>query len=292
MLYKLTLIHIDMGEVWFDDFKIFMSKIFAPVRVLRIKFNMGSDYLEADNWEQLIKIRIPYLRTFDCEYHEEYVMDYEDDYFHTIINRFTSPFWVKHQWFFEFGINLDEENLHCSIHPYRNIWLDIYKHSEIATYFNRSISYNFHQEDTNNSSIQLNPIIQLCINSDSFDEQHQLFMNRFTSSFLAVQFTRLKINCEDIPIGIFVRTMNLLPNLDSLEVSSLPHIQSDWLFDNYGDMHQFSTPIYNKITNLNLKKIIYIEQDMGVLEMNQRPHPEHPVIDKKAALTKMLIGNE
>jgi hypothetical protein len=85
-------------------------------------------------------------------------------------------------------------------------------------------------------------------------------MNKFTSTFLAVQFTRLKINYKDIPIEIFVRIMHLLPNLDSLEVLSLPDIQSDWLFDKYGDMHQFSTSIHNKIINVNLNKIINIEQ--------------------------------
>jgi len=211
---------------------------------------------------------MPHLRTFNYEYHEGDVTDDENDPFHTKINRFTSSFWIKHQWFFEFGINMDEETLQCSINPYRyilfriystqiyfllrNIWLEIYKHSEIATYFNR--------EDTNNSSLYLFPIIQLCINSDSFDEQDQVFMNKFTSTFLAVQFTRLKINCKDIPIGIFVRIMHLLPDLDSLAVLSLPHIQSDWVFDNYVDMHQFATPIDNKIINVNLEKIINIEQ--------------------------------
>jgi len=98
------------------------------------------------------------------------------------------------------------------------------------------------------------------MNSNSFDEQHRLFMNKFQSTFVAVQFTRLKINCKDIPIGIFIRMIHLLPNLDSLEVLSLPNIQSNWLSNNYGSMHQFSTPIDNKITNVNLKKIINIEQ--------------------------------
>jgi hypothetical protein len=126
MLYKLTHIHFDMYEAWFDDFEIFMSKLFGSVQVLRIKFHTGSDYLDADSWEQLIKRRIPYLRTFNYEYHEGDVTDYEDDHFHRKINRFTSPFWIKHQWFFEFGINMDEETLQCSINPYRYILFRIY----------------------------------------------------------------------------------------------------------------------------------------------------------------------
>ena len=57
-----------------------------------------------------------------------------------------------------------------------------------------------------------------------------------------------------------MKLIHLLPNLDSLEVLSLPHIQSDWVFDNYVDMHHFSTPIDNKIINVNLNKIINVEQ--------------------------------
>ncbi|CAF3763264.1 unnamed protein product [Rotaria sp. Silwood1] len=214
MLYKLVHIQFDMYEAWFDDFKIFMSKLCAPIQVLRIKYHIGSDYLEADEWEHLIKMRLPYLRTFDYEYHEDYVTAYEDNHFHTKINRFTSSFWIKHQWFFEFGINMDEEILVCSIHPY----------------------------------------------SDSSHDEHQLFINTLKPTFLAVQFTRLKIDCKHIPIGIFIKIMHLFPHLDSLEVLSLPNIQPDWVFDNYVDMHQFATPIDNKIVNVNLNKIIYIEQ--------------------------------
>ncbi|CAF4992890.1 unnamed protein product [Rotaria sp. Silwood1] len=248
-----------MYEAWFDDFVIFMSKLFAPVHVLRIKYHTGSDYLDPNDWEQLIKIRIPYLLTFDYEYHDKDITDYADDDFHTKINRFTSQFWIKHQWFFEFGINIDEESFHCSIHPYRNIWLDIYKHSEIAKYFNKNLSYNIHQEHTNNSSLDLLPIIQLCINSSSFDEQDQLFMNKFKSTFLSVPFTRLKISCEAIPIGMFVRIIHLLSNLDSLKVSSLSCIESDWLVKSDGET-SFSTSINSKITNVNLDEMINLEQ--------------------------------
>ena len=118
-LYKLTYIDIDMYEAWFDDFQNFMLKLVAPVQILRIKYHTGSDYLDANDWEELIKKRLPYLRAFHYEYHDDYVTDHEDDNFHKKINRFTSPFWIKHQWCFQFGINIDDESLHCSIHPYR-----------------------------------------------------------------------------------------------------------------------------------------------------------------------------
>jgi len=67
-----------MYEAWFDEFVIFMSKLSGPIDVLRIKYHTSSDYLDANDWEHLIKLRLPYLRTFDYEYHV----------------------WIKHQWFF------------------------------------------------------------------------------------------------------------------------------------------------------------------------------------------------
>lgn len=137
------------------------------------------------------------------------------------------------------------------------MWFDIYKHLEIAAFFN---NHHSHQANINNSSLLLFPVIQICINSDSFDKEHEEFMDSFRSTFITVQFTRLKINCRDIPIEKFLRILHLLPNLDSLEVLALPHIQSNWLFDNHEKMHQFSTSINNKIINVNLNKIINIEQ--------------------------------
>ncbi len=145
------------------------------------------------------------------------------------------------------------------------MWLDIYKHSEIATFFNRNIGYNFTQnvmsnrQNTGNSATQFLPFIQLSINRISPYESHQTFIDMFKSTFVAVQFTHLNINCKDISIGMLVNIIHLLPNLDSLKISSLPSIQSGWLFDG-GLKNLYLTSINNKITKVNLEKMIHIEQ--------------------------------
>ncbi len=69
----------------------------------------------------------------------------------------------------------------------------------------------------------------------------------------------MSINCKDIPIGLLFRIIQLLPNLDSLKVSSLPLIQSGWLFDDEGEI-RYLTSINNKITKVNLEKTTDIEQ--------------------------------
>ncbi|CAF4118379.1 unnamed protein product [Rotaria sordida] len=155
---------------------------------------------------------------------------------------------------------MDQENVNGSIHPYRNIWIDIYKHPEIVTYFN---------QNTENSSIQLIKTIQLSINGNSSDEKNQLFIDKFKSIFSTIYFTRLNINCKNISIEQFVEIIHLLPNLDSLKVSYLPTIQLDWLFDNDGETC-FTTSIKNKITKVNLVKMIDIEQIHLLLYLYRR----------------------
>ena len=174
------------------------------------------------------------------------------------INGFSSlkSIWMKKMFivrFIHIGTFIDDLflSIYSNIFLFRNLWLDIYKHSEIGKYFNRNLDYN--------SSLSCLPIIQLSINSISFDEQDQLFMNKFQSTFLSVLFTRLKINCEDIPMEMFVRIIHLLPNLDSLKLSSLSPIRSDWLHQSNGETSS-SRSIKSKITNVNLDKMIDMEQ--------------------------------
>jgi hypothetical protein len=110
-----------------------------------------------------------------------------------------------------------------------------------------------------NPSTQLVPTIQLCINDFPAGEQNQTFIDKFKFIFVSVQFTRLNIDCTKISIGTLVKIIQLLPNLDSLKLSSLPHIEPGWLFDNDADV-RFLTSINNKITKVNLEKVINIEQ--------------------------------
>lgn len=136
----------------------------------------------------------------------------------------------------------------------RNIYLDIYQHAEIATYF------NIHKDSTSQ-------IIQLRIDEISGNESHQEFLDRFKTIFIDVPFTRLSINCRNIPMGILVRIIYLFPNLDSLQVSVLPLIQPNWLFDDNDKEIRFITSFKNKITKVNLAKIIDIEQIHFILHL-------------------------
>ena len=58
---------------------------------------------------------------------------------------------------------------------------------------------------------------------------------------------------------MLIQILQLLPNLDSLKVLSLPKIPSDRMFDSDGQI-RFLPSIGNKITKVNFEKMIHIEQ--------------------------------
>ena len=125
--------------------------------------------------------------------------------------------------------------------------LDIYKHAEIVTIC-----------DGNDLGVSTQSI-QLSIERTSSDEPAQSFLDAIRLRFVGAQFSRLNINCENIPVGLFVRMIHLLPNLDSLKISSFPSVPSDYLFDDDGKI-PFSTSINNKSTKVNLEKTVDLKQ--------------------------------
>ena len=126
MLFNLTHIYIDIIKLCFTDYEMFFKKILAPVQVLRIKEHKSKDYSEADDWEKLITRYIPYLRSFNYEYHEYDPFDNDNISFFMEINQFTSPFWIQHQWFFQFTIHMNDKHVSGSIQPYRYIYYRLF----------------------------------------------------------------------------------------------------------------------------------------------------------------------
>jgi hypothetical protein len=68
---------------------------------------------------------------------------------------------------------------------------------------------------------------------------------------------------------MLLKIIRLLPYLNSLKVSCLPIIQSDWLFINHGKILS-STLIDNKITEVSLENINDIEQVYFILYLCHR----------------------
>jgi hypothetical protein len=108
-LSNLTHISMDICVRSSDDFGVFMTKLFAPVQVLRIRYHSTTDHLDDHGWEQLIRTNLPYLRKFHYENHQCFSRYEENDFDFTKINQFTSPFWVERQWFGELILDMNSK---------------------------------------------------------------------------------------------------------------------------------------------------------------------------------------
>jgi hypothetical protein len=117
-LLNLEYISINDCDFNFDQFEIFIKKICSKLKVLRI-INRSNDitYLDANRWEQLISQYIPDLRTFNFQFSEYLIFDHSFTVYHTRMNRFTTSFWIAHQWIFELELNYGQ--MIYSIHSYR-----------------------------------------------------------------------------------------------------------------------------------------------------------------------------
>jgi len=111
---------------------------------------------------------------------------------------------------------------------FSSAWFIISKHPEIGSYSNKSnIGYNCDRhivvsnpKRMNDFSIQFVAPIVFRSNGNSTNRQNQLFLDKFKSAFVAIHFTHLNINCENICIKMLLSThvMNRLIHLSGYSV--------------------------------------------------------------------------
>jgi len=119
ILPNLTHIVIQECHMSFDEFEIFIKKISSQLQVLRINTFEDEIYIDPDRWKRLILQHIPNLRKFYFSHHEDNINAFHSKRYHALLNRFTSSFWIKRQWIFEYQI--DYSQTIYSIRPYRYI---------------------------------------------------------------------------------------------------------------------------------------------------------------------------
>ncbi|CAF4369034.1 unnamed protein product [Rotaria sp. Silwood2] len=259
-----NLTHVSFLEcrVEFDALENFIKKISSQLQVWHLNTFGETAYLDANRWRRLITNHIPHL----CKFYFNHYMSIDDganpDY--ESINQFTSIFWTKRQWFFELKENLDE--FVYSIHPYRKKWYDYHEYEQFDVYSDGNIHQQTSkfvdiscQQDMNNCFIQPISHIQLNIESNAFAVWYPSYTDHMKPCLLAVKFTHLNIQCSEIPIDMLMELILLMPNLQSLEVSSLPLLQLRSLSVGNTEM-LLLVSITNKITTVKLDKMVEVEQ--------------------------------
>jgi hypothetical protein len=79
-------------------------------------------------------------------------------------------------------------------------------------------------------------------------------MNKFSPILSGIQFKSLYLGAYEISIGMFIKLLRLLPNLDSLEISSLLDIKMSYLFTEDAENIRLLS-ISNKITKVSQRLI-------------------------------------
>ncbi|CAF2865435.1 unnamed protein product [Rotaria sp. Silwood2] len=257
-----NLIHVSFVEcsVKFDILEKFIKKISSQLKVWHLNTFEETAYLDANRWRRLITNHIPHLCKF---YFNHHMSINNNDIFPNCesINQFTSIFCTKRQWFFEFKDQLD--TFVYSIYPYRKTWYNHYEYEQFDVYSDGNIHQQTSkfidiscQQETTNSFIQS---IQLTIENHAFAVWYPSYTDHMKPCLLAVKFTHLKIHCNDTPIDMLIELIHLMPNLQSLEVLSLPLVNLTDLSRENTEM-LLLVSINNKITKVKFDKMVEINQ--------------------------------
>jgi hypothetical protein len=276
-LSRLTYFSVGECQVEFDEFELFIKKISSPLQVLRVNISWNPTYLDADRWERLIKKHMPHLNKFHFCYDQYINDDFRVNPGYNFINRFTSPFWFERKWFCE--LKIVRGDLIFLVHPFRYIRKQILF---IAThiFIFRKEWFNYYEYikmDTHANQCNIdNCSIQLTVDGQSTAERTRLFIGKMNSSCVAVRFTHLNINCNGMSIGTLIEIIRLLPNLDSLKISSLTNLQLNALSVEDTKKHLFVSAM-NKITKVKLDK--FTEEKHIQLLINFCPRIQYLEVD-------------
>jgi hypothetical protein len=221
-LSNLTHLSIGIKGVTFDEFEIFIRKMSSKLKVLYIiSQSQNIIYLDGHRWEQLILQYLPQLETFYFEYCDvpNYVnMEVEYPIYSKGPNEFSSLFWIERQWIFE--AETDGVLNKYFIRRYKYIKKNLlYKIDYLLSF--RKRWYEYVQSNVDDSSIKLFKSVRLNIVNMSSTKWHPALIRNIRRVLSIEQIYHLEITEQTIFIGSLIRTINLLPELNTLKVHSL-----------------------------------------------------------------------
>ncbi|UJR19435.1 hypothetical protein I4U23_022565 [Adineta vaga] len=244
-LFNLTYLCICDCQLNFDEFEIFIVIISSHLKVLKILEYKDEHYLDGNRWERIIKNQLPQLRKFYFKHKTKFHTGATNAFLLMNINKFTSIFWIERQWFVE--VNVFGRFIDYLINPYRQ-----------SDNLSPKYVMKMNEEMIDQCSMSFITPTKLRILRISKGQRTQVFIANLKSLSAALQFTCLNIRCKEISTEILMKIIDLLPNLDSLDMT-LPYIESISPF-NYNENIDFSTSINNRITKVTLKRIHDIKE--------------------------------
>jgi hypothetical protein len=130
-----------------------------------------------------------------------------------------------------------------------------------------AISSTESQNDQYN--IQTFQFAEVIVNCLAFEEYNALILNNMDSIFIMTQITHLNIKTDHLFIGLFIKLLRMLPDLDSLKLKSLSLMDSNDLSE--GDKNTFHLlSDISKVTKVTLTCITELTQVQFLIDLCPR----------------------
>ncbi|CAF2571132.1 unnamed protein product [Rotaria sp. Silwood2] len=271
VLPYLTHINFDRCHLQFSEFEIFIKKIGSQLRVLHFTTFDNIMFLDANRWQRLILQYVPRLQKFEFEYDEKIPHIFQLGPHHQQLNRFTSSFWLKYQWYLQLqtdALPFSNNRITYSIHSYRNKWYHAYEHMKNDIYYQQDKSIIITSKNIQNHLIPSSRDVELIATNRCDFEQYQSFIENIKSLFQLVQITCLNIDLCYSSIDLFIDFICNLPNLDSLSISCWPLLELNISFNTQSKLQLISNN--NKITKVNLEKVVDTKQVQFIINLCPR----------------------
>ncbi|CAF1438931.1 unnamed protein product, partial [Rotaria sordida] len=109
------------------------------------------------------------------------------------------------------------------------------------------------------TSVSYSSNVWLIVKDSLLTKMNQLFINKIRLIFAMIQITCLDICCSQLSASILIKIFNLLPNINSMIISSLPLPKEMYEYDEFTIIHKILLQD-NKITNVTLRNISELKQ--------------------------------
>ncbi|CAF4737302.1 unnamed protein product [Rotaria sp. Silwood1] len=253
---NLRYLSINVCYLKFHELETLIKNSFFHIRVLRFTTSWDTSYLDADRWEKLISQYIPYLRILNFKYTDDIYNQFTLKPYHLNLNRFLSPFWIQRRWFLELKVSLNYflcASITYSIQPLKKQWYEWQDDADSKQFI---ICPTLAEKKYNNTSFSH---LHFTIDGPQNVEYYQSLQEYICSIDALVQFTSLHIDLCYFSIPILIKFINMLPNLDSLTITSKFPGKTKILFGTQINMLRFVSS-NNKITKVNLEQITELDQ--------------------------------
>ncbi|UJR18408.1 hypothetical protein I4U23_005313 [Adineta vaga] len=233
VLKYLTHVSLKLSDLTkFDYFEPILIDFFPLIQVLNISADL--DYLNASRWEHLISTYLVNLRIFNAQFQIRLYTDIQISTIDKQFNLFSSSFWTKRQWFFDYRsliqTKYNEYRIIYSTNPYKR------KYYKICNQLN-NIDYADQYEKVFKSVNQLyitnEKVIEKC--NDYFPNATKLIIEEAFSAAVCrsiiknlnrilplQQLQTLNIKCNHLSLLKMMEILSSTPNVHTLTFQTMP----------------------------------------------------------------------